>query len=88
MSRIRRFALITLLLGVALAVMPQEIYDMSLVLAGVCLCCVFVLQLRTTKNAVDVALVVVAVWVLLSVLAGPFAPLVRGLGEALRAVIR
>lgn len=88
MSRIRRFALITLLLGLPLAATPPEIYGTSLVLAGVCLFCVFVLQLRTTKNRLDVALAVVALWALLAVLAGPFVPLVNGLGDALRAVAR
>ncbi len=88
MSRIRRFALIAVLLGMPLAATPPGIYGMSLALAGLCLFCVLVLQLRTTKNGLDVALALVALWALLAVIAGPFVPLVNGLGEALRAVAR
>jgi hypothetical protein len=88
MTRIRRFALIAVLLGLPLAATPPELYTMSLALAGLCLFCVFLLQLRATKNALDVALAVVALWALLAVMAGPFVPLVNGLGEALRAVTR
>lgn len=88
MSRVRRFALITLLLGLPLAATPPRIFNAQLALAGLCLFCVFVLQLRATKNALDVALAVVALWALLAVAAGPFVPLVNGLGEALRAVAR
>jgi apolipoprotein N-acyltransferase len=88
MSRIRRFALIAILLGLPLAATPPRIFNTQLALAGLCLFCVLILQLRATKNALDVALAVVALWALLAVMAGPFVPLVNGLGEALRAVAR
>ena len=88
MSRVRRFALIAVLLGLPLAATPPGLYTMSLTLAGLCLFCVLVLQLRATKNALDVALARVALWALLAVMAVPFVPLVNGLGEALRAVAR
>lgn len=88
MSRVRRFALIAVLLGLPLAATPPELYAMSLALVGLCLFCVLVLQLRATKNALDVALARVALLALLAVMAVPFVPLVNGLGEALRAVAR
>lgn len=88
MSRARRSTLILILLGLPLAVTPHAILHTQLWLAGLCLLCVLVLQLRTTKNFLDVALAFVALWALLSVMAGPFLPALHGLGDALRAVTR
>lgn len=88
MSPARRCVMVLVLLGLPLAVTPPAIFTTQLALAGLCLFCVLLLQLRTTKNFVDITLAFIALWALLSVMAGPFMPALHGLGDTLRAVTR
>lgn len=81
MNRIVRLAVYTLLLVLGLSATPATLYNESLVIAVIGFACVVLVQVRTTRNAVDQGLAWTALWAVAAVLGAPFIPVFHLIGD-------
>lgn len=87
MSRTARVGVYVTLLILGLSLTPPHIFNVTLKMAIVGLCCMILVQLRSTRNIVDEALAWVALWAVIGVLGAPFVPVWHHLGELLRGAV-
>jgi hypothetical protein len=86
-NRTARAGLYVTLLILGLSLTPPHIFSVTLKIAIVGLCCMILVQLRSTRNIVDEALAWVALWAVVAVLGSPLVPLWHTLGDALRGAV-
>jgi len=86
MGRIARLVVYAALLIIGISATPARLQTESTAIAAIGLICVIALQLRSTKNAVDITLVWVALWAVASVtMVAPLLPAVHTLVDAVRS---
>jgi hypothetical protein len=75
-----RLGVYVFLLVVGIAASPAQLHGELYRIGVVGLACVLLVQLRTTRNALDHALAWIALWAVVAVLVAPFLPLFHALG--------